>query len=794
MQEAFSSPRMLEDLAAMEKYMSESYDGRTFVELLQNADDAQSNRVKVFLVGDTLVVANDGRPFNENDIMAICRSGASSKQRGNNIGYRGVGFKSATTISTEIIIHSADVYFTFSKSICAKRLNKSDTQVPTVRIPFLIDKNELGEDVNLSIENCKKEGFTTFFVFNRAKVAKFLNELNGFDSGWLLFLRNIGEVEISCGTFKKTCSINRKNISDTDVLLSVVGSKDQWYLVSQDGVSIAFKYDTVKGIIPCGADEAVFHCFLPTIDKTGFPFKANADFSTDPSRKHIIQDESTNSAILSIQKLYADVVKRITANDEEKMYAVLSLLNTHTTLNSLVTRFENGVLDELRSSSWTPLNNNQFVKPNNAKIFPKWLDAEERSVICKNTKSFSSHLILPTLFEKTDRLEVLFGKLGTSELTPRELSEILTNIDNAQNMPISLLGKIFVYCYRAMGVDERAVRKFFVPLTNGYLTIADTTADTELHKDFISVLKSLLNAKEAENLAITYEVFSKLQKKKEIPVKKATSDILPKGASATQMAINKWKTPIQNCITVETLNGNTAKDVSKKSEGYTIISTTPSGDISYIAVKQVGVLGDSFKLTESEYSAAQKYGQAYKVYLFTTDTSNIKYDIITNPIDTVSMKKVVREWEWICNCHSELGDSQDIVESVVDTFENPNIDTVDFDVMDGEEFERFCARLLMNSGYEDVSLTKGSGDQGIDIIAYRDGIKYGIQCKCYSSDIGNAAVQEVFAGKTFYKCNIGIVLTNRHFSPSAIQLAETNGIILWGRETLLKLIKTSKSN
>ena len=107
---------------------------------MQNADDAQSNRVKVFLVGDTLVVANDGRPFNENDIMAICRSGASSKQRGNNIGYRGVGFKSATTISTEIIIHSADVYFTFSKSICAKRLNKNDTQVPTVRIPFLIDK------------------------------------------------------------------------------------------------------------------------------------------------------------------------------------------------------------------------------------------------------------------------------------------------------------------------------------------------------------------------------------------------------------------------------------------------------------------------------------------------------------------------------------------------------------------------------------------------------------------------------------------------------------------------------
>ena len=101
-------------------------------------------------------------------------------------------------------------------------------------------------------------------------------------------------------------------------------------------------------------------------------------------------------------------------------------------------------------------------------------------------------------------------------------------------------------------------------------------------------------------------------------------------------------------------------------------------------------------------------------------------------------------------------------------------------------------KLIMKNGYEDITLTKTSGDQGIDIIAYRDGIKYGIQCKCYSSDIGNSAVQEVFAGKTFYKCNIVIVLTNQHFSSSAIQLAENNGVVLWGREALLKLIKNAK--
>ena len=114
-----------------------------------------------------------------------------------------------------------------------------------------------------------------------------------------------------------------------------------------------------------------------------------------------------------------------------------------------------------------------------------------------------------------------------------------------------------------------------------------------------------------------------------------------------------------------------------------------------------------------------------------------------------------------------------------------------FDTMEGHEFEYFCANLLRKNGYENVDVTQGSGDQGIDIIAYREGIKYGIQCKCYSSDIGNKAIQEVFAGKTFYECHVGVVLTNRYFTKSAIELAQKNGIILWDRDKLISMIDNS---
>lgn len=114
--------------------------------------------------------------------------------------------------------------------------------------------------------------------------------------------------------------------------------------------------------------------------------------------------------------------------------------------------------------------------------------------------------------------------------------------------------------------------------------------------------------------------------------------------------------------------------------------------------------------------------------------------------------------------------------------------------MEGHDFEFFCAELLKKNGFLDVEVTKGSGDQGIDIIAFKEGIKYGIQCKCYSSDIGNKAVQEAFSGKTFYHCHVASVLTNRYFTASAKELAESNGILLWDRDYLNNLLEKSRSS
>lgn len=115
----------------------------------------------------------------------------------------------------------------------------------------------------------------------------------------------------------------------------------------------------------------------------------------------------------------------------------------------------------------------------------------------------------------------------------------------------------------------------------------------------------------------------------------------------------------------------------------------------------------------------------------------------------------------------------------------------DFDRMDGWEFEEYVAELLSRNGFVHVEVTKGSGDQGVDILAQRDGVSYAIQCKHYISKISNKAVQEAYAGAEFYGCEVPVVLTNSYFTPSALELGDEIGVELWDRDELKHLVRTA---
>ncbi|AEK58641.1 restriction endonuclease [Acidithiobacillus caldus] len=93
------------------------------------------------------------------------------------------------------------------------------------------------------------------------------------------------------------------------------------------------------------------------------------------------------------------------------------------------------------------------------------------------------------------------------------------------------------------------------------------------------------------------------------------------------------------------------------------------------------------------------------------------------------------------------------------------------------EYERYCAEILRRDGWH-TEMTPASGDQGVDVVATLQGFKAVLQCKRYSKPVGNRAVQEILAGKTYYRSDIAAVVSTAPYTPSAQALAKRCGVLL----------------
>ena len=103
-------------------------------------------------------------------------------------------------------------------------------------------------------------------------------------------------------------------------------------------------------------------------------------------------------------------------------------------------------------------------------------------------------------------------------------------------------------------------------------------------------------------------------------------------------------------------------------------------------------------------------------------------------------------------------------------------------------FENHCMEILKQNGWE-VKETPNTGDQGVDLIASINDLRICIQCKDHEKAIGNKAVQEISAGKLFWKGTHAIIVSKSGFTKSAHQLAKSNKVVLINEYQLKDLKK-----
>jgi restriction system protein len=114
----------------------------------------------------------------------------------------------------------------------------------------------------------------------------------------------------------------------------------------------------------------------------------------------------------------------------------------------------------------------------------------------------------------------------------------------------------------------------------------------------------------------------------------------------------------------------------------------------------------------------------------------------------------------------------------------------EIDQMDGLTFERRLLHLFSSRGYQ-VELTRARGDFGADLVLEKNGERTVVQAKRWKKNVGVKAIQEAVAAKPMYRCDHAMVVTNRHFTEQAKQLANANGVRLWSRDDLIQALLVS---
>lgn len=659
--EAKSSPMLLSDLAGLEAYVSESYNSRSFIELLQNADDAKATKFYVKRSGDYLFVANNGRPFNIKDLESLCRSASSNKVRGTTIGYRGIGFKSVVSFAKEVHLISGDFEITFSKRL-SKQIVPQAPKVPLIRIPHELErsvKNELADE----IRKMQDEEFNTIFIFSGVLADQIDEEYTSFANTTLLFLNSIQVIKI---LLSKKVTANIAVIEENErgryLRVSTTAAISNWFVCSDSTCSIAFSMNKDK-VERLPKSEAIIHAFLPTEDSCGLGIVVNGDFSTDPSRRHLIMDDTTIKVISNLTQLYASLLKYALDSKDRNMVDALMPYFDWKLIQLMKQSFEKEFAKKIKDAFGKELSN--------LRLAPSWMNPEDFAKIMAASN-------LPYIVPECSDVPGLSDLLKYLGNKPEDVGSLIVKVNNAQ---ISVLG----YAQLLTAGMKEALMNHRLPsltttalvMSNGGLCSLKDINDEEgeidesfvklmedngisendicqfLKKSGLSNINDMQFVDEDDDLYGDEDDDDLYDDDGESDNPTSVSQWFNNASSSKQNAnndgIQKWRSAEENTLAALNANGFRLKDVSKQNLGFDLEGSDPNGKNIYIEVKSIDYVGQKFRMTNNEFAAAQYKPSNYYIALVFQNKDTFEISLIKDPINRLNLTRQVVQWVWECS-------------------------------------------------------------------------------------------------------------------------------------------------
>jgi hypothetical protein len=113
--------------------------------------------------------------------------------------------------------------------------------------------------------------------------------------------------------------------------------------------------------------------------------------------------------------------------------------------------------------------------------------------------------------------------------------------------------------------------------------------------------------------------------------------------------------------------------------------------------------------------------------------------------------------------------------------------------LDGHRFEQELGAVYRKLGYA-VTVTRGSGDEGIDLILVRTGTTTVVQCKAHAKPVGPAVMRELWGAMHAHGAGRCILASIGGFTRGAVTFARGKAVQLLDLEGILALQQASQGH
>lgn len=497
-----------------EEKTTKEYNGRQLLELLQNADDQESNEVLINLNTSkyTLEISNRGencKPFSFKGIRSLMISDLSSKVIKRYIGNKGLGFRSIINWSEKIIINSNGLDIEFSRDIVDRIYDELFTES---------EQKQIREDRNLSsnikpipflaipkIQGNKQQDWTTSIkvTYKKAYLEDIKKQLDELKNEILLFLNHIQHLKVIIDgdihlDVKKETLFEKWKIFEKkeklpkyqdEILLWENEDEPEYY-----DLKIALQ-DNLKN------DIKELFAFFPTKIQINFPFIVHGTFELNSSRNELVDSRKNRYILKKLVELIVETAKTITKEDVS--YKALEML-TYDYQNNILEElgFYQAIDDAIEELDIFPCLDGKYRNIDEV-IF---IDQLSRFAQKTHNEELFENLLIPLDTSLDLSQYELNGEIGNSKLN--ELSRRITSIDDRVDFIYMLYHEFDVGSELEFLIDEDDE---IIPLEDDIFTPAQLSLSIP---DFVKI--RFINNELYKKLVIKFGITSSDHKSREL--------------------------------------------------------------------------------------------------------------------------------------------------------------------------------------------------------------------------------------------------------------------------------------